>query len=249
LRSGFEAEEARQHRGNKSLEDSRINRDGLPVGTHAPDFRLTRVDGGELSLDDYREKSLLLVFSDPECGPCNQLMPELERVHRRSPDLQVLMVSRGDREANLAKGSEHGITFPMVLQRKWEISREYGIFATPVAYLIDEPGIIADVAVGPGPILSLAYGEEHVMREQMQARLEVLSKEYETGRAELQQVEERAAFLRETLLRIEGAKQVLRELLPDGQAVEQKQENGNGRVQSELNERSGVANQPTTADV
>ena len=85
------------------------------------------------------------------------------------------------------------------------------------------------------------------MREQMQARLEVLSKEYETGRAELQQVEERAAFLRETMLRIEGAKQVLRELLAEGQAVEQ--EDGNGRVQSELNERNGVFNQPTTTDV
>jgi predicted nuclease with TOPRIM domain len=107
--------------------------------------------------------------------------------------------------------------------------------------------VLRDVAVGPGPILTLADGEENVMRKQMQNRLEALSKEYETGRAELQQVEERRALLRETMLRIEGAMQVLRELLTEGRAVEQG--NGTGGVQSELSETQGVANQTTKADI
>jgi hypothetical protein len=43
-----------------------------------------------------------------------------------------------------------------VLQRKWEISKRYAMFATPIAYLIDSDGVIAsDVAVGPESILSL----------------------------------------------------------------------------------------------
>ena len=66
------------------------------------------------------------------------------------------MVSRGDDEANTRKMAEHGITFPVVLQRQWEISRLYGMFATPIAYLIDEEGIIAaPVAVGADRILGL----------------------------------------------------------------------------------------------
>ena len=66
------------------------------------------------------------------------------------------MVSRGEPEANRAKAAQHGLTFPTVLQKQWEISREYGMFATPVAYLIDEAGIVAqDVAVGVEPILDL----------------------------------------------------------------------------------------------
>ncbi len=37
----------------------------------------------------------------------------------------------------------------LMLQRGWEISRHYAIFAMPVAYLIDQKGVIAhDVAVG-----------------------------------------------------------------------------------------------------
>lgn len=141
----------------QSLNRSRLLRSGLPRGTHAPDFSLPRIDGGELSLAEYRGRRVLLVFSDPACGPCNALAPALEGIHGRSPDLQVLMISRGDLDANREKAAEHRLTFPVVLQRHWDTSRDYGMFATPIAYLIDEDGVIAaDVAVGLEPIISLA---------------------------------------------------------------------------------------------
>jgi peroxiredoxin len=149
------------HRGkvNRGLHTSRLNRSGLKAGTPAPDFRLPRLDGGELSLADYRGRRVLIVFSDPECGPCERLAPHLERLHRRATDLHVLMVSRRDRETNRRKVAELGLTFPVVLQTNWEVSLRYGIFATPVGYLIDERGLIAaDVARGGEPILGLVPG-------------------------------------------------------------------------------------------
>jgi hypothetical protein len=51
------------------------------------------------------------------------------------------------------------------------------------------------------------------MREQIQARLEELKEERKTGQAELQKVEMQRTYLRETVLRIDGAVQVLEELL------------------------------------
>jgi peroxiredoxin len=147
----------------RPLSESRINRDGLAAGTPAPAFRLPQLDGGDLALEDFRGRRVLLVFSDPECEPCDALAPDLERLHRRGPpDLQVLMVSRGDPEANRAKAKEHGLTFPVVLQRQWEISRLYGKFATPIAYLIDADGVVAaDLAMGPDAVLGLV-GEGQV---------------------------------------------------------------------------------------
>ena len=50
------------------------------------------------------------------------------------------------------------------------------------------------------------------MREQTQARLELLRKEFETGQAELERVERQRTYLHETVLRISGAIQVLEEL-------------------------------------
>ena len=150
----------------RSLEDSRIKRDGLSKGTVAPLFDLSRLDGTKLSLKDYRGHRILLVFSDPNCGPCNQLAPQLEQLHRRVTDLKILMISRGDLEANRLKADEHELTFPIVLQQRWEISREYEIFATPVGYLIDEQGIIAaDVAMGNAAIIALTTPKEELMRE------------------------------------------------------------------------------------
>ncbi len=140
-----------------SLARSRLNRSGLKAGVPAPDFHLPRIDEGDLSLSDFRGGRVLLVFSDPHCGPCDELAPQLQAIHLRRPELQVLVVSRRDREANRAKAARLGLTFPIVLQKQWEVSLKYAMFATPIGYLIDEQGILAsDVAVGVGPILALA---------------------------------------------------------------------------------------------
>ena len=144
------------HHPDPSLARSKINRKGLTAGTTAPDFRLPQIDGGELALDDFRGKRLLLVFSDPNCGPCDELAPQLEEVHRQRSDLQVLMISRRDADATRAKAARLGLSFPIVMQQKWEISLQYGMFATPIAYLIDERGVLlSGVAVGVEPILAL----------------------------------------------------------------------------------------------
>jgi peroxiredoxin len=142
--------------GNRSLARSKIARNGLKAGTPAPLFRLPRLDGGELALDDLRGNRVLLVFSDPHCGPCEALAPLLEQSHREHPELRVVMISRGDPKENRAKVKAHGLTFPVVLQQHWEISRRYAMFAAPIAYLIDETGVIThDVAVGEDAIRNL----------------------------------------------------------------------------------------------
>src|SRR4051812_45674631 len=53
------------------LNKSRLVRDGLTAGTPAPDFQLPRVGGGVMSLAQYKGQRVLLVFSDPACGPCD----------------------------------------------------------------------------------------------------------------------------------------------------------------------------------
>ncbi|MGA9998103.1 MAG: redoxin domain-containing protein [Pyrinomonadaceae bacterium] len=147
---------SKAQRGNLPLVESHIARHGLAKGEIAPLFNLPRLDGEDLSLAEYRGRMILLVFSDPECGPCNQLAPRLEKLARRTPDIQIIMVSRGSVEANNEKVLEHGLTFPVVRQRHWEISRLYAMFATPIAYLIDEGGlIVANLAIGVEPILNL----------------------------------------------------------------------------------------------
>lgn len=149
-------ESARAYKGNRPLSQSRINRAGLAQGAPAPAFKLPSIDGNEISLEAYRGRRLLLVFSDPNCGPCRALMPELASLHKRTPDIEILVISRGNIEAVKAELAERPAAFPVAVQKRWEVSRRYAMFATPIAYLIDESGVIAsEVAIGPEPILIL----------------------------------------------------------------------------------------------
>ena len=79
------------------------------------------------------------------------------RIHReyRDEGLVVLMVTRGDVEENRRKADRSGFEFPVAIQDRWKLSKEYGIFAMPVAFLIDQEGIIiGDVAKGVAEILA-----------------------------------------------------------------------------------------------
>ena len=141
------------------LSESRIEREGLKAGTPAPDFNLPDIHGQLVSLEQFRGQKVLLVFTDPQCGPCDELAPELVRLHRKHGNngLAVVMVGRGNAEENKKKATQHGIAFPFVLQERWKLSRQYGIFATPVAFLIGKDGVIMrDVAKGRDPIMTLA---------------------------------------------------------------------------------------------
>ncbi len=150
----------RDHRTSRfashSLARSKIPRNGLRAGASAPLFRLPRLDGGELALEDLRGRQVLLVFSDPNCAPCDALAPRLEQLQREHPEIRVVMISRGEPKENRAKVKKYALTFPVALQQHWEISRRYAMFATPIAYLIDEAGVIThDVALGQDAILDL----------------------------------------------------------------------------------------------
>jgi len=155
------ASEVAGHRriaGQRPLSESRLERNGLPAGTPAPDFQLPTLDGDTLSLAQLRGRAVLLVFSQPDCNPCTGLTTDLQDLHARSaPDLTVVVISRGDEEQNRRKRDEAGARYPIVLQQGWQTSRDYGIFETPVAFLIDADGVIAhEVARGPTEILELA---------------------------------------------------------------------------------------------
>ncbi len=142
----------------RSVGESRIARDGLEAGTLAPSFVLPDLKGSMHSLSEYLDKPLLLVFSDVNCAPCEALAPRLVELNgQRAHDRNIVLIGRGDPEQNRAKAAVHGYEFPVLLQMSWEVSKQYAMFATPIAYLIDEQGVIAkDVAVGPDAIIGLA---------------------------------------------------------------------------------------------
>jgi len=120
---------------------------GLPVGLPAPAFELPGLDGVPVTLAQLRApgRPVLLLFTDPGCGPCNALLPEVRGWQR---DLTVAVISRGGADANRAKAEEHSIA-RVLLQDDREVANAYACPATPTAVLVDADGRIAQPAA-PG---------------------------------------------------------------------------------------------------
>ncbi len=132
---------------------------GLPVGTPAPTFALAGLYGETLTLDALRAsgKPTLLLFTDPNCGPCNALLPTIGR-WQREMTATLALISRGAPEANRAKSTEHGLTH-VLLQRDREVAESYQSTATPSAVLVQPDGTIGSpIAIGADAITQLVAG-------------------------------------------------------------------------------------------
>jgi peroxiredoxin len=116
-------------------------------GNPAPNFRAINVATGEpASLDDYKDKVVLLNVWATWCEPCKEEMPAMERIHQDlgADGLEVVAVSvdmEGTDEITEFV-EEYQLTFDVLQDRTQEISSAYQIFALPQSYVIDRRGMI-----------------------------------------------------------------------------------------------------------
>jgi peroxiredoxin/uncharacterized membrane protein YphA (DoxX/SURF4 family) len=131
---------------------------GLPVNSAAPAFELATLDGKTKELESLRKggKPLVLLFTDPGCGPCTALLPEIAQWQRdHAGKISVALISRGTVEANRAKVTEPGVT-NVLLQKDREIAESYQAHGTPSAVVVRQDGTIGSpLAQGADAIRAL----------------------------------------------------------------------------------------------
>ena len=124
---------------------------GPKPGDLAPAFDLPALGGGHVSLDQLLapERGLTIVFTDPGCGACDPLLPEVGRL-QRDPTTQapLVVISMGDDDDNRAKAEEHGLE-PVLIQEDFTVARSLGVNGMPGALQLDAEGrIVAAPAMG-----------------------------------------------------------------------------------------------------
>jgi peroxiredoxin/uncharacterized membrane protein YphA (DoxX/SURF4 family) len=147
----LEAMEVGRQDANVGVERDAGSTPGLPVGTPAPDFRLSGLHGETMTLDALRTagKPVVLIFSDPGCGPCNALLPEIGRWQQtHAGTMIVAIITRGTADANRAKAAEHGLMY-ILLQSEREVAEAYEANATPTAVVVRPDGTIGS-PLSPG---------------------------------------------------------------------------------------------------
>ncbi len=131
---------------------------GLPIGATAPDFELPDLHGETLTLESLRAagKPVMLLFTDPNCGSCTAMLPEIRRWQKEhAEELTISLVSQGTVEENRAKSTEHGLR-GVLMEHDWEISGAYEVEASPSAVLVRPDGKIGSpVHEGPDAISGL----------------------------------------------------------------------------------------------
>ena len=120
-----------------------------PQTVAAPDFTLTDQYGNTHTLSDYKGKTVFLNFWATWCGPCKSEMPDIQALYQNygenSGDLVVLGVanpgiqdvSQDEVEQFL---TDHGYTFPVLMDTTGQVFAWYGISAFPTTFMIDVNG-------------------------------------------------------------------------------------------------------------
>jgi peroxiredoxin/uncharacterized membrane protein YphA (DoxX/SURF4 family) len=131
-------------------DDELEEEEGLPVGAPAPAFSLSGLYGETMTLDSLRaaEKPVLLLFTDPSCGPCNAMMSDVAKWQRDlSEKLTIAVISRGSLEENRNKAKQHSLT-QVLMQQDNEVANAYQTYGTPTAVLVRPDGTIGSAAAG-----------------------------------------------------------------------------------------------------
>jgi Methylamine utilisation protein MauE/AhpC/TSA family len=119
------------------------------VGAPAPDFALPDLVGRRWSLSDLLTpgRALALVFLDPGCPVCWQIVPGLERIAAaRAGDLELAIITRGV-AADVITRLDPGYAGPVLLQNAREVAERFGAVGVPSAVMIDHQGRISAPAV------------------------------------------------------------------------------------------------------
>ncbi|MBQ9698752.1 MAG: TlpA family protein disulfide reductase, partial [Acidaminococcaceae bacterium] len=117
-------------------------------------FTLTDQYGRTHTLSQYKGKVIFLNFWATWCPPCRAEMPDIQKLYERSPQegedaVTVLGVAspglgnEKDEAGIKAFMKENGYTYPVLMDKKGELFRAYGIRAIPTTYMIDRNGNLA----------------------------------------------------------------------------------------------------------
>jgi peroxiredoxin len=141
----------------------------LKEGQRGPGLRLAALDGRQSSLEEWRDKVVVLNFWATWCQPCTAEMPTLEALWRayRERGLVVVGVSvdRGAPRALLDPYVKNlGLTFPILLDPDMATAGAWRVTGIPATFVI-RPG---------GEVVGLAMGAREWNSGEMRALLETM---------------------------------------------------------------------------
>jgi len=148
----------------------------LKAGAKAPDFSLKSTYDKNISLKDYRGRTLILLFYPADFSPVcsdelplySELIPEFRRFNA-----EVAAISVDNTWSHLAFARDRNLSFPLLsdFEPKGKVSRDYGVYQKEsghsgrAIFVIDGEGIIRWSYVVPNSVNPGADGVLKALEE------------------------------------------------------------------------------------
>jgi peroxiredoxin len=127
---------------------------GLNQGDEAPGFKLKDIDGREVSLSDYRGKTVVLNFFGVWCPYCKEEMPDFVKVYNeyKAKNVELIVVDYNDSKSALTNYLKlNNFDIKPLMDTRSEVVSLYQISGFPTTYILDGNGIIRFSAPGAMP--------------------------------------------------------------------------------------------------
>ena len=140
---------------NKSAEKAKAK--GLKVGDKAAEFKLTSIDGKEVSLADLSKdgKIVVLEWFNPDCPfvkKHHDHAKTMKETYEKYKDKKVSWVAINSgapgeqgygQDRNVKARKDYGIEYPVLLDESGKVGQAYGAKRTPEFFIIATDGTIA----------------------------------------------------------------------------------------------------------
>lgn len=113
-------------------------------------FKLPDYKGGEIDLENYKGKPVLVKFFTETCPHCRKAAPFIEEMHKKYSDKGLIVIGisvKDTKESAQLFAKENNLTFMMAYNGR-KIARNYGISGVPFIYLLDKSHNLSKVWAG-----------------------------------------------------------------------------------------------------
>ena len=127
---------------------SALAEEDLPAeGQIAPDFEITRFDGSQFKLSDYRgKKPVYVIFWNTWCTYCMKKIPKLkDAAANLNQDIEIIAINtslKDSLEKSLVFQKRYEINYPLAFDYNKRVTDLYGVWGTPTEFIIDVNGIV-----------------------------------------------------------------------------------------------------------
>jgi len=122
----------------------------IEIGQPAPQFTLQDLDGREVSLNQYKDKIVILDFWATWCAPCRMTMPMLDRLQEQYSGKLVLLAVNLNEPKNMVREYvlRESLSSRVLLNEDGSVGSQYGVIGIPMQVLIDQDGTVQYLMTG-----------------------------------------------------------------------------------------------------